>query len=146
MSITENRESTLAAVADALIPRGHDGPSASDVGIVKLVTGVLASRPDLESEFLALLDTVDGNDPEAWARALLSDRPGDFALLTDVVVAAWLTAPQARSWLGWRRIGGEFEEPDPVAEIEIDTLLAPVRERGASYRPTGWRPARGGEQ
>jgi len=133
----------LAAVAEALIPPGHGGPSAREASVLEHIREVLDIRPDLAVPFASLMGEAVGQEPELWARVLLRERPSDFKLMTDVLVAAWLRAPEAREWLHWRPIADEFSDPDPIPAAELAGMMRQVSDRGPSYRATGWTPKGG---
>jgi hypothetical protein len=131
----------LAEIAQVLIPSGKSGPSAAEADVAGArLDEFLELRPDLEAGLRAILRRASGTDVETFCRQLEASEPAAFQQLTYVVVGAYLLSPDARAWLGFTSLRGEFQTPKPNDDYRLNELLAPVRARPASYRPTDWTP------
>lgn len=135
---------TLGAFADELIPGGAGLPSASKADVHgKWIDRVLRVRPDLACHVLAVI--ARGGEPRAeldrWRRE-------DFETsesFTLAVSAGYFMNPRVRKLLGYP---GNAPKRKPAYPDEADfyleggTLLEPVSERGAIYRPTPGAPTK----
>lgn len=139
--VSEQDRELIMHVAQVLIPAGGLGPSAADADVAG--TGLdefFNLRPDLTSGFLAIVRRASGVDVDTFCRELEAREAGLFQQLTYVVVGTYLLSEAARQWLGFTSLRGEFQTPTPHDDYRLNDLLAPVRGRPASYRPTDWKP------
>jgi hypothetical protein len=140
-ALTASDRDLVADIAQALIPAGGSGPSAADVDVAGArLDEFLELRPDLEPVLLAIVRRASGIDAGSFCRELEATEPAVFQQLTYVIVGAYLLSPDARDWLGFTGLRGEFQTPKPNDDYRLDELLAPVRARPASYRATNWTP------
>ncbi len=126
----------LVLLADVLIPRWENRPSASDVDLAgRWIHEALRLRPDLRPDLSAALDAVASNPGSAQdaVRAFARREPGKFDAVGNLVGGAYLMAPQARAAIGY-----PGQEARPLVEDVQDhlDLLSAVVERGPVYRPT----------
>jgi hypothetical protein len=132
-TFTADQRTTLAALADVLIPAGEGFPSASEAGVAgDGLDKVLSFRPDLGPGLERVLATA-GNRPAAEVVAELKrSDPAGFGVLAELVPGAYFLNAQVRARLGY---DGQTPRPiDPAPDYE--DLLQSVKERGAIYRPT----------
>ncbi|MDQ1462244.1 MAG: hypothetical protein QOI08_3728 [Actinomycetota bacterium] len=137
LQLTEEQRTTLAALADALIPGGAGLPSAVEADVHgKWVDRVLAVRTDLVDRLSQALSD-DGVPREALERWRVSE-PDVFDAITFVVSSAYFLNPRVRRLLGYP---GRAPMRNPALPDESDFyleggILDPVIARGAIYRPT----------
>ncbi len=133
----ERRRAALAGLADQLIPAGDGMPSASRAGVAAAgLEEVLRLRPDLRAPLQALVDGAAASDPADTVRRLRQTQPDAFAVLVEVVAAAYFLDPGVRRFIGYpgqQKVPIVAEQPP---DFEQDGLLASVIERGPVYRPT----------
>ena len=127
----------FAGLADVLIPAGERMPSAGEVALERgALDAVLAVRPDLTVDLVALLEAAREADPSAEVERLSAENEAGFQLLTTLVGGGYFLDKGVREAIGYR--GQEavpIEHLDPP-DYERDGLLASVVERGPIYRPT----------
>lgn len=126
---------TLEAVADVLIPRYEDHPSASAAGVGdRWIQVALSLRPDLVGPLRSVLAEIAGDGDVAAQVGDLGRRdPERFSAVANAVAGAYLMSPAARAAIGYP---GQEARPLVVdVEDHID-LLEAVVERGPIYRPT----------
>jgi hypothetical protein len=131
--------SLLAALADVLIPAGKGFPPASQAGVSgKGLDQVLAARPDLADGLERVLEAARGRDPVELIAELKGKDPAAFAVLAELVPAAYFMNPEVQRAIGYN---GQRPKPmDPQPDYLEDGLLQSVIDRGPIYRPT---PAHG---
>ena len=95
------RRSTLAAVADHLIPAAHGMPSAGDVVGDARLRFVLTARPDLAEPLAAALRPELGGDPAERLATLERDEPERNAALVQAVVFGYYSDRGVRERLGY---------------------------------------------
>jgi hypothetical protein len=128
--MTGEQRARLGLIADVLIPRGDDMPSATDVGAHAAgADRVLAERPDLE----AIAERVTGeafDDAREHVRRLRAADPAAFTQLLELVAGAYFLDDGVAGTLGYRRrVPLALERDD-----DLDLLTAPVLARGPAYR------------
>ena len=108
-------------------------PAASTVGVAgELLDSTLDAAPALAEPLIGLLDEAPSDAPGTFVRKLAAERPGDFAVLSTVVVGAYYLSPQVRDLIGY-----PGQEPSPlpvVAEPEYLDMLERIFERHPGYR------------
>jgi hypothetical protein len=128
---------TLAALADVLIPAADGMPAASEAGAAgEWLDEVLRVRADLAAPLQGLLERARGVDPVAEVERLEREEPEAFEALATAVAGAYFLNPEVRRLIGYpgqERLPIEPEEPP---DYEQDGLLASVVERGPIFRPT----------
>jgi hypothetical protein len=133
-SLDATERSTLAAVADQLIPAAHGMPSAADVVDDGRLRFVLNARPDLLEPLRAALRPGLGEAISARLDALGRDEPAVLYALQLVIVAAYYTDGRVRELIGYPgQIAIDlrtFGYPAYLEEGLIDAVLA----RGAVWR------------
>jgi hypothetical protein len=128
---------TLAALADVLIPAAEGMPAASEAGAGgEWLDEVLRVRSDLEAPLYDLLERARGVDPAAEVERLEREEPEAFEALSTAVAGSYFLNPEVRRLIGYP---GQERRPielrDPP-DYEEDGLLASVVERGLIFRPT----------
>ena len=133
--LTAHERSTLAGLADVLIPAASGMPAASEAGVAgEWLDAVLAARPDLLEPLRAILASADGAAP-AEAVERLSEG-GGFGVLAEIVPNAYYMNPAIR-----QRIGYALQQAVPIVPGEDDdseatALIESVRGRPTIFRPT----------
>ena len=136
MTIDASRRTTLAALADVLVPAAEGMPAASEVGIDgEGLDRVLRARPDLEPLLARVLGEGVLVDPAGRVRELQSEDPAGFEALALAATGGYYTVARVRALIGYP---GQVYEPARVGQ-DIDTsdpMLWRVVERGPVYRAT----------
>lgn len=135
------RLAIFAAIADHLIPAGHDMPSAGIVVDRQRLAFVLTSRPDLGDPLSAALRPELGADPAARLATLAADEPEHLAALQLAIVAGYYSDDEVRDRIGYpgqvARPVQALDFPAYVEEELIDQVIA----RGPIWRnPTAPAP------
>jgi len=135
MTIENKDRSTLAGLADVLIPASAGFPSASQVGVAaEGLDQVLAVRPDLAKPLKVILQSAKGRNPAEVVAQLQDENPASFAALAEIVAGAYFMNPQVRAAIGYH---GQVPQPLASRPDHLnDGLLQPVIDRGPIYRPT----------
>jgi len=135
MTIENKDRSTLAGLADVLIPASAGFPSASQVGVAaEGLDQVLAVRPDLAKPLKVILQSAKGRNPAEVVAQLQDENPASFAALAEIVAGAYFMNPQVRAAIGYH---GQVPQPLASRPDHLnDGLLQPVIDRGPLYRPT----------
>ena len=135
MTIENKDRSTLAGLADVLIPASAGFPSASQVGVAdEGLDQVLAVRPDLAKPLKGILQSAKGRNPAEVVAQLQDENPASFAALAEIVAGAYFMNPQVRAAIGYH---GQVPQPLASRPDHLnDGLLQPVIDRGPLYRPT----------
>ncbi len=135
MTIENKDRSTLAGLADVLIPASAGFPSASQVGVAaEGLDQVLAVRPDLAKPLKVILQSAKGRNPAEVVAQLQDENPASFAALAEIVAGAYFMNPQVRVAIGYH---GQVPQPLASRPDHLnDGLLQPVIDRGPIYRPT----------
>ena len=135
MTIENKDRSTLAGLADVLIPASAGFPSASQVGVAaEGLDQVLAVRPDLAKPLKVILQSAKGRNPADVVAQLQDENPASFAALAEIVAGAYFMNPQVRVAIGYH---GQVPQPLASRPDHLnDGLLQPVIDRGPIYRPT----------
>jgi hypothetical protein len=136
---------TFAAIADHLIPAGHDMPSAGAVVNQQRLAFVIASRPDLADPVLAALRPELGADPAARLATLAADEPEHLAALQLAIVAGYYSDDEVRNRIGYPgQVARPVQALDFPAYVE-EGLLDQVIARGPIWRnPTAPMPSTDG--
>ena len=135
MSFDPAQRAVLAGLADVLIPAGDGMPSAS-VGAVaeEGLNQVLAAVPSLGASLADVLARAKGREPAEVVASLARTDPAAYAILTEVVTAAYFMNPAVCKAVGY---AGQGPLPlDPRVDYMEDGLLESVIKRGPIYRPT----------
>ena len=135
MTIENKDRSTLAGLADVLIPASAGFPSASQVGVAaEGLDQVLAVRPDFAKPLKVILQSAKGRNPAEVVAQLQDENPASFAALAEIVAGAYFMNPQVRVAIGYH---GQVPQPLASRPDHLnDGLLQPVIDRGPIYRPT----------
>ena len=127
-ALSSGERSSLARVADVLLPAGYGMPAATEVGIADgLIDWVLKVRPDLANPVRhALLDV--GPDPGAGLERLRAEHPSRYEALTLALVAGYYHHDGVRHLL---RYPGQvakpvrtLDYPEYLTEGLLDHLLS----------------------
>jgi len=133
---TESR-TTLAALADVLVPEAEGMPAASQVDVHgKWLDRVLRVRPDLAPDLARVLAEARGRDPVAEVARLQQEDASGFATLALCVTGAYYLNPRVRKLIGYPGQKQRPPYPDEADYYLRDGLLDPVVARGPIYRPT----------
>jgi len=128
---------TLAALADVLIPAADRMPAASEAGAAgEWLDEVLRVRGDLEAPLQGLLERARGVDPAAEVERLEREEPEALEALATAVAGAYFLNPEVRRLIGYPGQEPRPIEPEEPPDYEQDDLLASVVERGPIFRPT----------
>ncbi len=135
MNFTPAQRAVLAGLADVLIPAGDGMLSASAAGVAKEgLNQVLAAVPSLGPSLADVLARAEGRDPAEVVASLAKGDAAAYAILTEVVTAAYFMNPDVRKAVGYT---GQGPTPlDPRVDYMEDGLLESVIKRGPIYRPT----------
>jgi hypothetical protein len=138
--LDEDEWETLLAVADALVPGSETDPTCSgapDYG--SWLRRALAARAEhftVVVEAVASLSEVRGDDLRAALKAMSERQEDAFAVLSSVVVGAYVMVPEVRGLIGYP---GQSRHPIGVEEafeqLE-DGILDRVIDRGQIYVST----------
>jgi len=138
---------TLAAVLDALVPRGADGclPGAGEIGLASAIEEQLGAMCAFTARGLDALDALARERGAGGFAALAAIEraevmnahaatdPGFLPGLVFQVYSAYYQHPRVLSGLGL-----EARPPHPkgytLEQPDLDALLAPVRARAKLYR------------
>lgn len=141
--LTDGELSTLAAVADFLIPAAHGMPSAADVVDAGRVQFVLRARTDLVEPLRAALRDELGVQPQTRLETLANE-PTNLAALQLTIVGGYYTDKRVRELIGYPgQMAIEVKSwllPEYIEEGHIDAVLArgPVwRDPRTGTRATG---------
>ncbi len=134
LTLTDAERSTLAAIADLLIPAAHGMPSAADVVTDERLRFVLNARPDLLDPLRQALRLDLGEDPRERLDALGANEPTTLSSLQLVIVGAYYTDAGVRDGIGYPGQVAitvrSWEYPQYLEEGLIDAVLA----RGPVWR------------
>jgi hypothetical protein len=137
VTIDASQRSTLAALADELVPAAEGMPAASEVGVAaEGVDRVLRVRPDLEADLSRVLKADIGPDVAEQIRDLQRDDPAGFEALAMTVTGAYYTDKRVRDLIGYP---GQLHDRERLQRDQIDAsdpMLLRVVGRGSIYRPT----------
>ncbi|MGY1644188.1 hypothetical protein ACI782_24025 [Geodermatophilus sp. SYSU D00703] len=137
MTIDATQRSTLAALADVLVPAAEGMPAASEVGVAaEGLDRVLRVRPDLEADLSRVLRAGTGPDAAEQIRDLQRDDPAAFEALAMTVTGAYYTDKRVRDLIGYP---GQLYDRQRLERDQIDAsdpMLQRVVGRGPVYRPT----------
>lgn len=128
-----DERTTLAAIADHLIPAAHGMPSAADVVTEARLQFVLRARPDLAEPLRIALRPDLGSDVAARLQVLAAE-PANLSALQLTIVGGYYTDPRVKDLIGYPgQMALElrsWEIPAYLDEGLIDAVLA----RGAVWR------------
>jgi hypothetical protein len=136
-TFVEAERERLAVLADMLIPRDGDIPSASEMDVHSLgVETVVALRPDLVDPVKTLLERIDGAMP-ANVADLMRDHPVEFPALSELLASAYFLDARVSERLGYRaRKALKLGDLD-AQDRDLEDLTAAVIGRGQSnFRST----------
>lgn len=135
MSFDPAQRTVLAGLTDVLIPAGDGMPSASAAAVAgEGLDQVLAAVPSLGASLADVLAQAKGREPAEVVASLARTDPAAYAILTEVVTAAYFMNPEVRQAIGYT---GQGPSPlDPRVDYMEDGLLESVLKRGPIYRPT----------
>lgn len=135
--LTDEERETAYLLGEELIPPQPGELSADQAGVsAEFLDRVLELRPDLAHGFQNLLQRARDRDPRMFCEHLMAEEPAAFQLLTFVLAGAYLMSPRVRTRLNYRGQIGEPQLGEPQPEYAESGILAAVRDRGPSYRPT----------
>lgn len=121
-----------------LIPASDRAPSGAGLGVPQILRQLAQSDRHLATAIDTCCAALPSQVDDAAIRALEQAQPEVFALLLRHLYMAYYSQPAARAFLG---LSPKPPQPDgydvPVESAEmIAALTAPVRARGACFRPT----------
>ncbi len=135
MSLDARQRELFAKLADTLIPASENMPSYSESDANgEFLDAVFVARPDLHDALCELLARVGDQSPADVVKDLQSHAPDEFAVLAEIVPAAYFMNPAIREAIGY---SGQGPQPiDVRVDYMEDGLLESVIRRGPVYRPT----------
>ncbi len=137
VQVDDQKRTTMAALADVLIPRAEGMPAASEVDVQgKWLDRVLAARPDIAPALIQVLADAQGKDPAAEVRRLQADDAVGFAALALTATGGYYMNPKVRKLIGYPGQKPNPPYPDEADFYLRDGLLDPVIKRGPIFRPT----------
>jgi hypothetical protein len=125
---------TLAAIANHLIPEAHGMPSAAHVLTDDRLRFVLDARPDLAEPLAAALRPELGEAVPARLDRLASDEPTELSALQLVIVAGYYSDARVRELIGYP---GQMAIPvdGDAALLHVEPeLIENVKARGPVWR------------
>jgi len=132
--LSTGERTTLAAVAERLIPAAGDMPSAAEVVGDDRLRFVLNARPDLLEPLRKALRPELGDDVVARLDVLGRDEPATLYALQLVIVAGYYTDARVRQLIGYPGQAAltlrSWEVPAYIDEGLVDAVLA----RGPVWR------------
>jgi hypothetical protein len=147
-ALDADARTTLASIAEALIPAAHGMPSAADVITDDRLRFALNARPDLLEPLRMALRPGLGDVP-ARLDALGRDEPANLGALQLVIVGAYYTDKRVRELIGYPgQMAIEVKSwlyPPYLEEGLIDAMLArgPVwRDPSTGHRAVASEPPR----
>ena len=130
--MTPEQRSTLARLADVLIPASGGMPTASAIDVAgRQLDIVLHSRPDLAASLPLILDHAAGREPLEAIGMLERERPDDLALLLQAVAGGYYMHDEVRRLLGYT---GQEALTLSRGGFGGEDLLDPMLERRPTYR------------
>jgi hypothetical protein len=148
-TLDSEAKSTLAAIAEALIPAAHGMPSAAEVLTDDRLRFVLNARPDLFEPLRAALRPDLGTGVQARLESLGRDEPANLSALQLVIVGGYYTDKRVRELIGYPgQMAIEVKSwlyPAYLEEGHIDAVLArgPVwRDPATGVRAVATEPPR----
>lgn len=134
---TAAERAALGEIADVLIPAQGTLPRGSEApGFQDALTRALRARVESLGAVLAAASAVVGSDrgTNGALRALATEDPRTFQVLTAVVAGAYLIIPEVRAEIGYPGQERKFARFDESAEELMNGILDPVIERGPIYQ------------
>jgi hypothetical protein len=133
--LTPDQRDSLSSLADLLLPRTADMPSASEIGIGhEQLDRVLAARPDLEVPLKEIADAESRTDSRATLELLRRHLPRQYRAFCEYVVGGYFMSKTVRGLLNYK---GQEAQPIDVYELPSyleDETLQRVVDRGPIYR------------
>lgn len=133
---SDEQHELLGRLADMVVPRGDDMPSATDVDVHTVgVERVAAMRPDLVTPVNRIIEGSTQSAPPDLV-ALIADYPEEFPAFAELVAGAFYLDPRVGEKLGYHaRKALPLGDLD-AQELELATLVGPVVGRGNTWRET----------
>jgi choline dehydrogenase-like flavoprotein len=145
-TFSSEQRTTLAALADVLIPAADGLPAWSEVNPNdKWLERASAARPDLFPPLQALLDASREREPAEEARRLHAEEPEAFRALASIVSGSYYMNLKVRKRIGFPGQGKRPPFPDEADYDLRDGLLDPVIDRGPIHKPAPPAPAPNGK-
>ena len=133
---SDEEHQLIGALADLVIPHGDTMPSATEVDVhTSGVEGVVGRRPDLIEPVTALLRRAAGQRP-ATLQELISIDAAQFNAFAELVAGAYYLDPRVEALTGYRGRAAIPVGDVNRQEIELQALVAPVVDRGNTWRVT----------
>lgn len=137
VEISQSQRSTLAALADVLIPSAEGMPAASEVDVQgKWLDRVLSVRPDIAPALVSVLSDAQDKNPVEEVRRLQESNAAGFAALALAATGGYYLNPKVRKLIGYPGQKPNPPYPDEAEYYLRDGILDPVVKRGPIYRPT----------
>jgi hypothetical protein len=135
MTMDHALASRFAAIADCIIPRTDEMPSASDVGIGDLLQRKLTRyRPDLVAAVGAILRLEAAQPPKDLVEQLATENPQAFQQLFQAVAGAYYLSPEVRKRIGYP---GQEAQTLPREGIGVEDLLEGLLDAPKTFRRCG---------
>lgn len=141
-TITDERRTTFAGIADILIPAAEGMPAATEVGVHQdMLDHVLSLRPDLADDVWRGLDAAAGKPAQDAANELNKNDAAALSAIGLAASAGYYMTPKVRELIGYP---GQQSRPDPnpdaIPEYVSNGMLQQVIDRGAVFKPTPKTP------
>ncbi|MCS0502965.1 gluconate 2-dehydrogenase subunit 3 family protein [Ancylobacter mangrovi] len=102
LSLTSRERAVLAEIADILVPRYGDMPSASDVGLCEgPIDRALGARPELLVPVRDLVARAHGRHAQDVVREIEKDDRAVLLAALQLIVGAFYMLPEVRRLLGY---------------------------------------------
>jgi len=127
--------SRFAAIADCIIPKTAEMPSASDIGISDLLQRKLTRyRPDLVAAVGTILRQRTTQPPADFVERLEIEDPQAFHQLFQAVAGAYYLSPEVRMRIGYP---GQEAQMLPRDGIGVEDLLEGLLDAPKTFRRSG---------
>jgi hypothetical protein len=128
---------TFAKLADYLVPKYKNKPSASSVGVhLEMLDEVMRIRPDLEEGFLRAVQYCHGKDLSDGLNGLAKEDDAAFSALTTVTTGGYMMTDEARKAVGYPGQDKAPYDPTEMPQYVTNGMLQRVIDRGPIFRDT----------
>jgi hypothetical protein len=133
--MTPDQRDSLSSLADLLLPRTAEMPSASEIGIGHdQLDRVLAARPDLEAPLKQIADAQSQTDSTTTLELLRRQLPDQYRAFCEYVAGGYFMSRTVRGLINYK---GQEAQPVDVYELPSyleDGTLQRVVDRGPIFR------------
>lgn len=134
---SETERENYSKLADHLIPKWKNRPSASSVGVhLGMLDEVMRIRPELEDAFRRALTFCAGRDVSEALNALVREDGEAWTALTTVTTGGYMMTDEAREAIGYPGQEAPPYDPNETPEYATNGMLDRVKARGPIFRDT----------